>query len=98
MGKFGAVFQARYVKDNLMYAVKRIQVREHIGEEQERIKREIDFLAGANCPHIVRYYRAWNECTDFDCQVSSLSLFLSFIFAEVFFYSNFVFRSKRMMI
>ncbi len=74
-GKFGVVLKAKNKKDKILYAIKRIQLIKNTDVDQKRIKREIDFLARSNCPHIVRYYRWWDEHAEFNCQVSFCFLF-----------------------
>ena len=78
-GKFGVVFKAKNKNDKLLYAIKRIQLIKNAGVNQKRIEREIDFLARSNCPHIVRYYRSWDEHAEFNCQVSFCFLFDYFL-------------------
>ncbi len=69
-GNFGVVFKARDKNDNRIYAIKQIKLDKTSDAEQKRIKHDINFLAGLNCPYIVRYYRSWEECAEFNCQVS----------------------------
>jgi serine/threonine protein kinase len=62
-----------------LYAIKRIQLIKNTGVDQKRIEHEIDILARSNCPHIVRYYRWWDEHAEFNCQVSFLFDFYDFL-------------------
>ena len=63
-GKFGVVFQARNLKDETKYAIKRIQLRENANSEKK-----LTLADSKNCQYIVRHYREWDEYAEFNHQV-----------------------------
>lgn len=69
-GGFGLVFEARHRIDERHYAVKRVRVRTHGAEveERERLLREVKAIARLEHQHIVRYYQAWFENVPADDQ------------------------------
>jgi eukaryotic translation initiation factor 2-alpha kinase 4 len=59
-GGFGSVFKARHRIDHNIYAIKKVKLKKD-KRENERIRREITYLANLNNVHIVRYFQTWVE-------------------------------------
>ncbi len=87
-GKFGAVvFEARDLKDNRNYAVKRIHIRENANSEKQ-----LTVSDSKNCPYFVAHYREWDEYAEFNHQVGFYAgILINFIFM------HFYFRRKRIL-
>jgi len=74
-GGYGKVFLALHKFDGRSYAVKRVDL---LGEEFEKIMREVQTLSRMQNQHVVRYYNAWLESSYEDDGSSSMSDELSF--------------------
>jgi serine/threonine protein kinase len=67
-GGFGSVYQCKNVLDGREYAIKKVSIRSHKGDDDsrfeqrlERTLREVKILAVLDHPNIVRYFGAWLE-------------------------------------
>ncbi len=74
-GGYGKVFLALHRFDGRAYAVKRVDL---LGEEFEKIMREVQTLSRMQNQHVVRYYNAWLESSYEDDGSSSMDEELSF--------------------
>ena len=76
-GGFGTVFRCRNVLDGREYAIKKIKivsplsvdglVTQQLSKKLHRVLREVKCLALLDHPNIVRYYTAWLEVDQNDC-------------------------------
>ena len=75
------VFQARNLKDETNYAIKRIQLRENTNSEKK-----LTLADSKNCPYIVAHYREWDEYAEFNRQVGFYTgILINFIFWHTLF-------------
>ncbi len=75
------VFQARNLKDETNYAIKRIQLRENTNSEKK-----LTLADSKICPYIVAHYREWDEYAEFNHQVGFYTgILINFIFDTLLF-------------
>ena len=65
-GAFGSVFKVLNSKDNQVYALKQIILKEAKKEELEQLKKEADILSSINNQYIVKYYDSFIEKDTFN--------------------------------
>ncbi len=75
------VFQARNLKENRNYAIKRIQLFVNANSDKK-----LTLADSANCPYIVRHYREWDEYAEFNHQVGFYAgILIDFILMHFYF-------------
>ncbi|XP_045610005.1 eIF-2-alpha kinase GCN2 isoform X2 [Procambarus clarkii] len=58
-GGFGYVFKVHNKVDGQSYALKRIQLDQHVEMDRNKINREVKLLSSLNHENVVRYYTSW---------------------------------------
>lgn len=65
-GGFGTVFLAVNKLDGVEYAVKKVCLTSGNARENDRVLREVRYLAQLDHPNIIRYYQSWMEEDEWD--------------------------------
>ena len=60
-GGFGRVIQVKNKKDNKLYAIKEIIIKDVMKDKLQDIKKEADILSKFNCNNIVKYYDSFED-------------------------------------
>jgi len=72
-GGFGSVFKTRHKLDAMIYAIKKISIKNIGIYPNNRYINEVRILARLSHPHIIRYYSTWIEQPDHNIDDSNIS-------------------------
>lgn len=64
IGGFGIVYKARHKLDNILYAIKKVPIKNINHSNYSKILNEVNCLASLNDDKIIRYYSSWIEFMD----------------------------------